>query len=163
MTLTCFEQSSAKKSPMTFTINGQDEENQIEVSQSAPDSESTLSCNPDCPQPPPVEYDYAYSGGDSQGSSPAAGVHQANNREPSSGNTATGVDGGNQDGTNEFPDYADFGGPGQGQPRQGLGQDSNQDLSCPGGDIKQCIGQCADDLPLIAYKACVKVCNSRCP
>ena len=54
---------------MTFTIEGEDTDNQIEVSQSAADDKSELRCTPACPPPPPPEeYSgiFIYYGGDNK-------------------------------------------------------------------------------------------------
>merc|ERR1719367_2270108 len=48
-------------SPLTFMIEGEENENQIEVVQSSPDDYSPLECTPECPQPEVEEYDYAYA------------------------------------------------------------------------------------------------------
>ena len=43
-------QSAPKFSPLTFTLTGDADANQWEVSQNAADDKSPLTCTPDCPQ-----------------------------------------------------------------------------------------------------------------
>ncbi len=58
-----FHQSTPIASPMTFTIDGEANDNQVEVSQSSADDSSPLTCSPECPQSKAGEdYDYEYYG-----------------------------------------------------------------------------------------------------
>ena len=56
-------QSSPKSSPLTVTIEGEDVDNQKEISQNAADDASPLNCSPECPQDEREDYDYQYYGG----------------------------------------------------------------------------------------------------
>ena len=51
---------------MSYTFNGDPEGNGIEVSQSAPDGNSPLNCNPECPESTVPEYEYEYYGNDDE-------------------------------------------------------------------------------------------------
>jgi len=73
-------QSAPQGSPMTFTIEGEDVDNQIEVSQSAADDYSPLTCTPECPQEDYV-YQYDYYGGGGGGGSKGKN-HQAAASQP---------------------------------------------------------------------------------
>lgn len=51
---------------MSYTFNGDPEGNGVEVSQSAPDGNSPLNCNPECPESTVPEYEYEYYGNDDE-------------------------------------------------------------------------------------------------
>lgn len=92
-------QSVPKGSPMTFTIEGDDVDNQVEVSQSAADDSSPLACTPECPQSEqPSDYDYEYygsatgggNGGNNNGGSNHGGNNQGGNNHGNGGSSSGG-------------------------------------------------------------------------
>jgi len=147
---------------MTFTIEGDDVDNQIEVSQSAADDSSTLTCTPECPQKEPGQYDeYGggedfpdYSGGSSSsGGNPPAPSVQQQEAQP------------RIDEYGFADDYDDSAEPRSASPADQLAPGIPTKLnknSCPGGNIKACIDSCPSN-PLVAFKACVTQCSKRCP
>jgi len=171
-------QSVPMSSPLTWELTGDIESNQIEVSQNAADSESPLSCSPECPQEEYV-YDYQYAGSAGHDNdhveddvvvvddavervlAPVEDVpdYQEETNVISDYNDYADYTNYEEEQTNTVSDYVDY----SYDADDDVGEDVVVEGVCPGGDLQTCVDVCPGQFGAKVFGLCVATCGRRCP